>query len=179
MLELVAQRITGHVEPHFISDDMLRGMNDESEARALYAKHHAPVDECGFITRRFEFKDLSFTLGCSPDGLVGADGMIEIKSRRHKYQVETILSGRLPDEYAAQVHMALLVSGRRWCDFISYSGGLPLFVLRVEADEERMDKLMDAICAAEFEMQRMAGEFRIKTRTMLPTVRQVEEEMMV
>src|SRR3546814_7698252 len=50
LYELLAQRVTGYVEPHYISDDMLRGMDDEIIARDEYTKHHAPVEQTGFIT---------------------------------------------------------------------------------------------------------------------------------
>src|SRR3546814_11524267 len=87
LYELLAQRVTGYVEPHYISDDMLRGMDDEIIARDEYTKHHAPVEQTGFITN----DKWGFTIGYSPDGLVGDDGLIECKSRRQKYQVQTII----------------------------------------------------------------------------------------
>ena len=70
--EILAQRLTDYVEPRYVGDDQIRGRDDEIEARAQYAKHYAPVQEIGFITNdRF-----GFTIGYSPDGLVGDDGMI-------------------------------------------------------------------------------------------------------
>src|SRR6185503_2135159 len=75
LFELMAQRVTGYVEPAYVSDDMLRGMADEVEARILYAKHYAPVTDMGFITN----DRWGFTIGCSPDGLIGNDGMLECK----------------------------------------------------------------------------------------------------
>ena len=119
--ELLGQRITQYVEPHYISDDMLRGRQDELDARALYAEHYAPVDEVGFITN----DKWGFTIGYSPDGLVGNDGVIECKSRRQKYQIETIASGLMPADYVLQVQTGLLVSERAWCDFVSYSAACP------------------------------------------------------
>jgi hypothetical protein len=132
MFNLMAQRITKYVEPSFQSYDMMRGHADEIEARAIYCRDIAEVDEVGFVTN----DDLGFTLGCSPDGLVGDDGLIEIKSRAPKYQLETIMNGKMPDDYKLQVQTQLLVTGRAWCDFISYCGGLPMFVTRVMPDAE-------------------------------------------
>jgi len=120
--ELLAQRITNYVEPHYFNDDMLRGQYDEIKARDIYAEKYAPVKEMGFITNT----KLGFTLGFSPDGLVGNDGFIEIKSRRQKYQIETILADAVPEEYMLQIQTGLLVSEREWCDFISYSAGSTL-----------------------------------------------------
>jgi hypothetical protein len=145
LYELLAQRITGHVEPSYISDDMLRGQGDEVRARALYAEKYAPVEEVGFVTREIA---LGVTIGCSPDGLVGDDGMIECKSRRAKYQVQTALElwqgMGIPEEYRLQVQTALLVTDRKWCDFISYSGGLPMIVERVHVDSAMREAIVRA-----------------------------------
>jgi len=143
--EIAAQRITQHVEPSYISDDMMRGSVDEIEARELYQVYYNDVKECGFITN----DEFGFTLGFSPDGLIDDDGIIEIKSRRAKYQIETIVKNEVPSEYMLQIQTGLLVSGRSWCDFISYSGGLPMFIKRVKADKEMQDKII--ACATDFE----------------------------
>jgi len=81
LFELMAQRITGYVEPSYIGDDMMRGWDEEIEARKLYSEKYAPVQEVGFITN----DKFGFVIGCSPDGLVGDDGLIECKSRKQKY----------------------------------------------------------------------------------------------
>src|SRR3546814_455027 len=116
LYELLAQRVTGYVEPHYISDDMLRGMDDEIIARDEYTKHHAPVEQTGFITN----DKWGFTIGYSPDGLVGDDGLIECKSRRQKYQVQTIIEKVATDtavpDYLIQVQTGMLVAERNWCD---------------------------------------------------------------
>jgi hypothetical protein len=112
---LLGQRITGYTEPRYISDDMLRGHDDEIEARIRYAEHFAPVTECGFVTN----DDHGFVIGYSPDGLVDDDGLIECKSRRQKFQVETILADKVPEEYMLQIQTGLLVTGRKWLDFVS------------------------------------------------------------
>ncbi len=140
LYDLLSQRITKYTEPAYISSDMLRGLDDELYAKEYYEKHYSKVRDMGFITE----DKWGFTLGYSPDGLVGDDGVIEIKSRRQKFQVETILSGKMPDEYLIQVQTGLLISGRKWCDFISYSGGMPMVVLRVESDLDIQQKIWDA-----------------------------------
>jgi hypothetical protein len=140
LFDLLAQRITGHVEPQFISDDMLRGQADEIEARALYARHYAPVTELGFITRDC----WGFTLGYSPDGLVGDDGLIECKSRRQKYQTETIIANAVPTEHVLQCQAGLLISGRQWLDYVSYCAGMPMAVIRVWPDETIQAAIVEA-----------------------------------
>jgi hypothetical protein len=179
LYELTAQRISKFVEPHYIGDDMLRGMEDEVEARILYEKHYAPVVEAGFVTN----DKWGFTLGYSPDGLIGEEGVIECKSRRQKFQIETILAGDMPDDYIIQVQTGLLVSERKWCDFVTYSAGLPMLTLRVHPDEKIQAAIVKV--AEEFEKKltaniKLYGQ-RIKSsvyRT-IPTERKIEQEMII
>lgn len=178
--ELLAQRITGYVEPHYIGDDMLRGIEEEIYARATYAEHYAPVEEVGFITN----DDLGFPIGFSPDGLVGNDGFIECKSRRQKFQVETILehvaTSTIPDEYMIQIQTGFLVTGRRWCDFISYCGGLPMVTIRVEPDKKYRDAIEAAAAAFEWRLTEKLKNYHdtMKTaRRLIPTERRVEQEI--
>lgn len=72
---------------------------------------------------------------CSPDGLVGDDGLLEIKSPTHRVQIKYLLTGGLPAEYAPQVHGQLLVTRRKWVDFLSYAYGLPPLLVRVTPNE--------------------------------------------
>lgn len=143
--ELLAQRITQFVEPTYVSDDMERGCFDEVRAREVYSEKFAPVDEVGFITN----DEWGFTLGFSPDGLVGNDGCIEIKSRKQKFQVETIITNAEPSEHVLQMQTGMLVSGRKWCDYISFSEGMPMMRCRVHADDDIQGAIITA--ATEFE----------------------------
>jgi hypothetical protein len=149
--DLLAQRITGHVEETYESWDILRGREDEIEARLRYSQHYSPVEECGFITN----DKWGFKLGFSPDGLVGEDGLIECKSRKQKYQVETIVdyaaANKIPTEFMLQCQTGLIVSERKWIDFISYSGGLPMSTTRVELLPEYEDAILSA--AEKFEAE--------------------------
>lgn len=128
-LTLAAERITGHVDQRRITDDMWRGKEEEPIARALYGEHHAPVDEIGFIVLE---SSAGTRLGYSPDGLVGEPGLIEIKSRLNRRQLQYILADRVPTEHMAQLQCGLLVTGRAWIDYVACSGGMPLIVKRVE-----------------------------------------------
>jgi len=171
--ELAAQRITQYVEPTYIGDDMLRGNEDEVYARALYAEKYAPVEEVGFITN----DKWGFTLGFSPDALVGKDGLIECKSRKQKYQVETILSGEMPSDYLIQVQTGLLVSVRSWCDFISYSGGMPMFVKRIFPDAVVQSAILEAAQIFHGKLDLMIAEYEKKSVGFYPTERRVFEEI--
>jgi len=132
LYNLMAQRITKHVEPSYQSFDMMRGNADEIDARSLYCANYADVTEVGFITN----DRWGITLGFSPDGLVGDDGLIEVKSRAPKFQLRTIFDDVVPDEFMIQLQMGLLVSERKWVDFISYCGGLPMYTKRVYPDAD-------------------------------------------
>jgi hypothetical protein len=79
------------------------------------------------------FKD-GTRIGYSPDGIVGKDGLIEVKAPRQKGHLSTILGGTVPAHHMAQIQCGLLVSGREWCDFVSFYGGMPLYPVRVYAD---------------------------------------------
>ena len=177
--ELAAQRITDFVEPTYIGDEMLRGHDDEITARELYSKHIAPVTECGFVTN----DEFGFTIGCSPDGLVGEDGGIEAKSRRQKFQVQAIVEnfrhGTIPDDFVLQVQTELLVTRRQWWHFISFSGGLPMRPMDVEPDTEIQDAII-AVCAeAERQIQEVISDWEgaLKSGLFIPTERTVIQEM--
>lgn len=181
--ELLAQRITGYVEPHYVSDDMLRGQEDEVLARAAYAERFAPVTECGFITNSRH----GFTLGYSPDGLVGEHGLIEAKSRRQKFQVETLVTHypaqQCPPDFLMQCQSGLLIAERQWLDFISYSGGLPMCVIRVHPDPVVQVAILEAAAAFEAKLAKLLAEYEqmpVHLRAaLIPTERRIEQEMMI
>lgn len=157
--ELAAERITGWVHDGYVGGDMLRGWEDEPRARDLYAEHYAPVTECGLMVR-----DLGGArLGYSPDGLVGDDGLIEVKSKLPKKHVAAVLADAVPIEYMAQIQCGLLVSGRAWCDYISYSGGLALWVKRVYPDERWHDAITEAVITAEDAITTMVAAYTAAT----------------
>ena len=178
LYELLAQRITGFVEPRFVSDDMLRGRDDEIEALALYAKHYAPTEAVGFITN----DKWGFTLGYSPDAIVGSDGLVECKSRRQKYQIETfvvnVAEQTIPADYVLQIQTGLLVSERSWCDLVSYSGGLPLAVIRAHADEAIQEKILAAAGDFEHRLRDAMDRYRetVAATRAIPTER-IEREI--
>ena len=177
--ELAAQRITRYVEPSYIGDDMLRGHEDEYFARQLYSEHVAAVEEIGFVTN----DSFGFVLGCSPDGLVGDDGMIECKSRRQKFQIQTIVEhwrdGIVPDDWKLQHQTGMLVCNRAWCDLISYSGGLPMKPIRIERDEAICKAIVEACTAAEVAIAAVVADYAaaIKVGGFIETKRQVRQEM--
>lgn len=177
LYELLAQRITGYTEPAYINDAMLRGQEDEIYARDLYSKNYAPVTEMGFILN----DKWGFEIGFSPDGLVGSDGFIEIKSRAQKFQVQTMLSNEVPAEHIMQLQTGLLVSEREWCDYVSYCGGMPMWVIRVYPDEKIQNAIIEASKAFEEKLKEAEDKYVeiLKTKELVPTERRVEQEMIV
>jgi len=180
MWELLAQRLTKHVEPRYISDDMLRGQEDEIEAVALYAKAYEPVERVGFITN----DRWGFTIGYSPDALVGNDGLVECKSRGQKYQIQTIVdyvsADKIDPDFAIQVQAGLMVSERKWCDLISFCGGLPMATVRVYPDEKIQAAILEAVTAFEERLaiaMRKYGEVVSSSKRLIPTIRRITEEI--
>lgn len=172
MYELAAQRISGYVEPHYIGEDMLRGMSDEIEARILYEKNFLPVTDMGFITN----DKWGFAIGYSPDGLVCDNGAIECKSRRQRFQIETIANDKVPDEYIVQLQTGLLVSERDFIDFVSYSGGLPLYVKRVYPDLIVQKAIIDAATVFHDKMSVLLDKYKSASTGMIMTERKLINE---
>ena len=166
MTSLVAERITGRIEPVHVTREMERGTFEEPIARGYYEEATGfTVDQIGFM----RLDEDSFTLGYSPDGLVGLDGLIEIKSRGQKKHLKTILEDAVPLENMAQIQCGLFVSGRDWCDYVSFCGGMPLLIKRVWIDERWVDAIQQAARSyAKFTAQTEAV-FHSVTQASLPT----------
>lgn len=143
--KLILEKATEHIigrpcaKDRFFNADMARGIELEPEARRLYmVETFNDVEEVGFIERD-EFS------GCSPDGLVGNDGIIEIKSPKDTVFVEQRVSGKIKLEYYLQIQYNMLISGRKWCDYVAYNESFPLLVKRFERDEECIKQIETAL----------------------------------
>lgn len=153
--QLAAERITGWTEDNYVSFDMQRGHDDEPRARDFYSEHRSAVRECGFMTR----EEPGWRLGFSPDGLVDTDGLIEVKSRRARKQVPVVIAGEVPAEHLPQIHAGLLVTGRAWCDYVSWSGGLEFWTVRVYPDPVWQTAIVAAVTAAEQAITQMVTAY--------------------
>ena len=121
MAELLCQRLTGQQEEKFTSAAMQHGTDTEPTARAMYMlETGADVTETGFI--HHPSIDMS---GASPDGLVGEDGLIEIKCPNTATHLEFLQSRKPKHEYLLQMQWQMACTGRQWCDFVSYDDRLP------------------------------------------------------
>lgn len=169
--QLVAERITGWTDPTFMSDDMFRGIEDEPRARDKYAKHYAPVTETGFMILDYR----GIKIGYSPDALVGDDGLLEIKSRKPKIHLDHILSGHVPIDNMPQLQCGLLVSGRKWIDYVSYCGGMPLWRKRVLPDQRWFSAILAAVNAFEANAAEMIRLYNEATDGLPTTERELTE----
>lgn len=166
-LTIAAERITERVEYIYPTFDMQRGTEEEPLARAVYAEHYAPVAEVGFMTRDID----GISLGFSPDGLVGDDGLIEIKSRKPKEHLKTIIAGKPPTENMAQLMCGLFVSGRQWIDYCSFSAGLPFWTVRVFPDPEWINAIIVAAIAFEANVTQIIDCYNTETAGLPATER--------
>lgn len=125
---LAAEIITGLPGENFTTPAMERGHAMEAEARELYAfAHDAEPTLIGFVKNERR--------GCSPDAMLGNDGLLEIKTKRGDILIEVLLKDEIPPEHFAQLQGSLLVTDREWVDLVCYWPGLPLFVKRSARDE--------------------------------------------
>lgn len=153
MLKLAGEVLTGEPMDSFCNHHTERGKEMEPDARNLYAfMRDVEPQLVGFIRNGQK--------GCSPDSLVGADGMLEIKTKLPHLQVDCLLGDRVPPEHRAQCQGALWVAEREWIDFVSYWPGLPLFVTREHRDEEYIAKLAAAVDEFNGELAEMVERVR-------------------
>lgn len=147
LAELVAERLTGvSAAPNFQSDDMRRGNELEPDARFAYeCKTGNVVSECGLVLHE------SLKAGASPDGLVGDEGLLEIKCPRTHTHIEYLEAGKPPAKYVPQMAWQLICTGRCWVDFASYDPRMPerlqLFVVRYEPAAEYLRELEAEVAA--------------------------------
>jgi putative phage-type endonuclease len=145
MAELVAERLTGVPAGSYTNAAMMWGTDQEPNARAAYsAQTFDTIEQVGFVPHP------SITMsGASPDGLVSADGMLEIKCPNTATHIETLLGGSIPAKYETQMLWQMACAKRDWCDFVSFDPRLPpemqLFVKRLERDDKRIAELEEMV----------------------------------
>jgi len=142
IMRLIGERLTGLKEPNFHNDYMDNGIETEAQAREYYESlYGVKVEQVGFV-------ELNENVGCSPDGLVNGDGLIEIKCPKSTTHLTTILDNKMQTCYTAQVQGQLWVTGRQWCDWISFDPRVtvnPFFMVRVDRDEKYIAVLEAAV----------------------------------
>lgn len=141
MAELVAERLTGIKAQGFTSAAMMHGIETEPEARANYEfMTNSEVTEVGFVDHPI----IEMT-GASPDGLVGDDGLVEIKCPNTATHIDTLLGSNIDRKYVLQMHWQMICTQRKWCDFVSFDPRMPvemqLYIARVELDAELAEEI--------------------------------------
>ncbi len=140
MMELIAEILTGNSKPFFENDAMRWGTETEPQARAMYAVNNDFVD-----VKEVAFVEHNEQVGISPDGLVGDDGLLEIKCPNTTTQLKRALSDDYSADYKAQIQMQLWVTEREWCDFLSFDPRLECSAgylqQRVMRDEEYIEEM--------------------------------------
>lgn len=152
MAELIAERLTGEPAERFTNGAMQWGTDKEPEARDAYSFYRGEtVLEVGFVHHPAIEQS-----GCSPDGLVGEDGLVEIKAPNTSTHLDTLLGQMVPAKYINQMQWQMACTGRQWCDFVSYDPRLPetmrLFIKRMPRDETRIKELETAVAEFLLEM---------------------------
>lgn len=160
MGQLIAERLTGEVAESFSSSAMKWGTDMEPEARAAYAfRMDADVQLVGFV----DHPTIPMS-GASPDGLVGEDGLVEIKCPNTSTHIDTLLSQRVPQKYVIQMMWQMACTGRQWCDYCSFDPRLPesmrLFVFRLARDEQAIKELEDEVSRFIAELDAKVAELR-------------------
>lgn len=159
--ELVAERLTGKPYPKYESTEMRWGTEHETEARKCYEfENDVDVIETGFL----EHPGLPMC-GGSPDGLIGSDGLLEIKCPNTKTHIETLLTRTVPKEYLLQIQWNLDVTLRDWADFVSYDPRMPghmaMVAIRVPRDQNLICELItsarDALADINKTVSRLRG----------------------
>ena len=141
LADLVVERLTGKKTESFTNAAMQWGVDQEPIARAEYeVKTGNFVDQIAFVDH-----PTIANFGCSPDGLVGNDGLIEIKCPNTATHIDYVMQDKVPTKYIPQIQCQLAVTGRKWCDFVSFDprlpDGLQILIVRLERDDEYIEKL--------------------------------------
>lgn len=152
MAQLIAERLTGVVAESYTNAAMQHGTDTEPEARAAYCFYQGvAVEQIAFVPHHKIDQ-----AGCSPDGLVGDDGLVELKCPNTATHLETLLGQAVPGKYETQMQFQMACTGRKWCDFVSYDPRMPehmrLFIRRVPRDDKRIAEIEGEIASFLLEM---------------------------
>jgi putative phage-type endonuclease len=139
--QLVSERLTGAFTDSYVSAAMEWGTETEAEARYAYSFMTAT----DVVSVDFAPHPSIAMAGCSPDGLIGDDGLVEIKCPNTATHIETLLGRSVPGKYRQQMLFQMACTGRRWCDFVSYDPRMPedmrLFVSRLHRDDAAISEM--------------------------------------
>ena len=152
MAELICERLTGAQAERFTNAAMQWGTDNEPAAKSAYSfMTDNAIDDVGFVIHATHPD-----FGASPDGMIGADGLVEIKCPNTATHIDTLLSDKVPSKYNTQMQWQMACTGRAWCDFISYDSRMPgtmqLSVTRVNRNDARIAELEAEVAKFHFEI---------------------------
>ena len=143
--QLVAERLTGQRQEGFTNSAMQWGVDTEEAARNAYVF----LEGNSVIEEAFVVHPTIADAGASPDGLVGDDGLLEIKCPNTATHIETLKGAAIPAKYVGQMQWQMACTGRKWCDFVSFDPRMPddmqLFVKRLDRDDDYIADLEKAV----------------------------------
>jgi hypothetical protein len=160
--QLIAERLTGRAEDHYVSKEMKFGTEQEPFARTAYEiKTENIVDQVGFIFHQ----RLDFT-GASPDGLIGQDGGLELKCPKTTTHLAYMMAGTVPKEYQYQMLWNMACAEREWWDFASYDPRMPeklrIFIVRMPRDEARIVEIEREVLKLNSEVQYICAQLGVE-----------------
>lgn len=152
MLKLAGEVLTGEPADNFMTADMQRGHEMEPEARSYYAfLSDCEPEQVGFVRNGM--------VGCSPDALVGASGMLEIKTKKPAILLDVLLKDDFPPDHKAQCQGQLWVAEREWIDLVCYWPKMPKFIKRAYRDEEYISQIASAVDKFNDELAEIVAKF--------------------
>lgn len=162
MADLIAERLTGLPKQGFTNAAMQWGTETEPQARAMYDFHTGnSVEETGFVPH----PSIPMT-GASPDGLVGDDGLVEIKCPNTATHIETLRGAKIDRKYLLQMHWQMICTGRDWCDFVSFDPRMPdemqMHVERVNLDKELAEEIIVEVSKFLGELDEAVADLRAR-----------------
>jgi len=160
--QLVCERLTGEPTESFTSAAMQHGTDTEPRARAFYELETGlTVQEVGFIPH-----PLLEMSGASPDGIIGDDGLVEIKCPQPATHIKTLTGSAIDRKYRLQMQWQMVCTGRDWCDFVSFCPSLPMemqmFRQRVDAEAEEQAEITAAVTSFLAEVDRLTADLTAK-----------------
>ncbi len=164
-IKLITERLTGETSPHYETEDMRWGIEHEEDALKEYAFiYDTEISQCGFI----QHPTLKMA-GASPDGLIGENGLIEIKCPRSANHMRFCIDNEIKPEYHAQMQFQMACTERQWCDFISYdprftgdSSHLRMKIKRIYRDDKQIEQINQAVQAFLAEIEREIKQLSTK-----------------
>jgi putative phage-type endonuclease len=145
MGELIAERLTGKPAERFQSEAMKWGVDNEPHANSAYVFFKdVQIEPVGFVPHPSIENS-----GASPDGLIGADGMVEIKCPLTSTHIETLITDTIAVRYIYQMQWQMACTGRQWCDFVSFDPRMPpsmqMYCKRIERNPKTIAELERAV----------------------------------